>query len=266
MSALRDARSGGLVNAALCELAVPTRRHSRELNPCLLNPCLRLTDSLQFTPPKDCDANGVRIDRRTSTGEPMHFADFVRHRHARRSNLHPSHVLALRLYTTAAFVNLNTPLRQLSPEGDRCAEPHPFPNTVRFIRDAIRQLRTNNAPAPGEGRPGGASHWRTEKYLYRGLKDMKPSADFMERGGSELATLSTTPTLEVALRYAASESPTLIRLRVRSFMDYGADISFCSAFPAESEVVYPPMTYVQPEGEAQVIEGITVVDAGVSVG
>ena len=51
------------------------------------------------------------------------------------------------------------------------------------------------------------------------------------------ATMSTTPKLEVALRYAASASPILLRLHTRSFIERGADISFCSAFPDESEVV-----------------------------
>ena len=60
--------------------------------------------------------------------------------------------------------------------------------------------------------------------------------------------MSTTSSLEVAMRYAASASPMLLRLKLRSFMECGADISFLSAFPAESEVVYPPMTFIKPTG------------------
>ena len=95
---------------------------------------------------------------------------------------------------------------------------------------------------------------------------MKPTDDFLTRGGTELATMSTTSSLAVALRYASSASPVLLRLQLRSFMERGATIAFCSAFPAESEVVYPPMTYVKPVGEARELGGITVVDAHVTVG
>ena len=223
-------------------------------------------------------------------------------------------------------VSINTPLRKLSPAGDQCAAPHPFPNTVRFMRDAIRQvrshishcaemprvnlteilsasrrdlaeltrgrerdprqLRANDVPERGAG--------RQTQYLYRGLKDLRPGADFLERGGSELGTMSTTSSLEVALRYAASAAPVLLRLRIKNFMECGADISFCSAFPAESEVppycdrsivkiiteiqpssrgcvarvqvVFPPQTFILPEGRGREVEGITVIDAAVTVG
>ena len=64
----------------------------------------------------------------------------------------------------------------------------------------------------------------------------------------------------------ASFLPDLLKLVTSSFMQRGADISFLSAFPAENEVVYPPMTFVQPFGDARDIEGVTVVDAHVTVG
>ena len=211
--------------------------------------------------PRDCDAGGLRDDRRTSSGTPMRFDDFMAHPDAVRTNLHCAHILALRLYTTAAFVAINTPLRKLNAEHNRCAEPHPFPNTVRLIRDGIRQLRTNNAPAQGDRTSG------RRTTLYRGFRDMRLSDDFLQRGGSELGTMSTTPSLQVALTYAASTSPVLLQLHVRNFLERGADISFLSAFPAEEEVVYPPLTFIQPEvGAPREIQGITVVDATVTHG
>ena len=42
-------------------------------------------------------------------------------------------------------------------------------------------------------------------------------------------------------------------------------IAFCSAFPAENEVLYPPQTFILPDGQRE-IEGVTVVDASVTVG
>ena len=35
--------------------------------------------------PRDCDAHGLRADRRTATGEGMRLDDFVAHPHAQRS-------------------------------------------------------------------------------------------------------------------------------------------------------------------------------------
>jgi hypothetical protein len=222
--------------------------------------------------PRDCDEQGVRADRRTDGGERMRFADFVAHPAAVRANLGPPHVLALRLYTTAAFANINTPLRQLCPGGDRCREPHPFPNIVRFLRDAIKQLLTNHAPErskqPGvlARQPTMGGGMREVQYIYRGFKDVRPGDDFLQMGGAELAPMSTTTSVEVALMYAASESPTLLRLRITNFMQRGADIAFCSAFPAENEVLYPPQTFILPDGQPREIEGVTVVDASVTVG
>ena len=52
--------------------------------------------------PRDCDADGLRADRKTQAGEGMKLDDFVAHPHSRAANLSRAHVLALRLYTTAA--------------------------------------------------------------------------------------------------------------------------------------------------------------------
>ena len=32
---------------------------------------------------------------------------------------------------------------------------------------------------------------------------------------------------------------------------YGADLSWISAFPGEAEVCFPPLTYIQPTGRTQ---------------
>ena len=39
----------------------------------------------------------------------------------------------------------------------------------------------------------------------------------------------------------------------KSFMDRGADIGWCSAFPAEREYLYPPLTYLQPTRRREVV-------------
>lgn len=60
--------------------------------------------------------------------------------------------------------------------------------------------------------------------------------------------MSTTPSLQVALTYAASTSPVLLQLHVRNFMERSADISFLSAFPAEEKVLYPLLTFYPAGG------------------
>ena len=59
---------------------------------------------------------------------------------------------------------------------------------------------------------------------------------------------------QVAVEYAtrgASSASLVLKLRTEDFMERGADLSFLSAFPAEREFLYPPLTYLQPTGEVQ---------------
>ena len=53
----------------------------------------------------------------------------------------------------------------------------------------------------------------------------------------------------MALLYSASENAVILRLRTEGFMGRGLDIAFLSAFPAESEVLFPPLTYLCPVRE-----------------
>ena len=174
--------------------------------------------------------NGVRDQGRN--GEKLE--DFVNHPNSKRAELSLAHVLALRLYTTAAFMSLNTPLRNIESK-----EPHPFPVTIRFITEGIKQLRSVGASSDR------ANKGETE--LWRGLRDLSVSSNFMEEGGTEIAPMSTTTSLEIAIKYSYwSDSSVLLKLTTSSFMQRGADLSFLSAFPAEAEVLYPPLTFLQP--------------------
>lgn len=81
--------------------------------------------------------------------------------------------------------------------------------------------------------------------LWRGMRDLTTSAAFTAEGGSEIAPMSTTTSLAVALHYADSKNVLLFKLRTDSFMGRGASIRFLSAFPGEDEVLFPPLTYLQ---------------------
>ena len=75
----------------------------------------------------------------------------------------------------------------------------------------------------------------------------------MTQGGTELAPMSTTSSLSVAMRYSASKDSVLLRILTDSFISRGPDISFLSAFPAEREFLFPPLTYLAPTGNVEKI-------------
>jgi len=185
---------------------------------------------------RDCDAAGQLLpSRRDASGQGMRFDDFVKHHHSRIAELQEAHVLALRLYTTAAFASLNTPLR--NTRDDR--PPHPFPVTVNYISEAIGKLRAVAASDRGSDET---------LDLWRGLKNLTASADFQKLGGTELAPMSTTTDLAVAVAYSLSAASLLLKLRTNSFIERGADLTYLSAFPAEAEILFPPLTYLRPTG------------------
>mmetsp|Transcript_23364 Transcript_23364/g.68715 ORF Transcript_23364/g.68715 Transcript_23364/m.68715 type:complete len:392 (-) Transcript_23364:53-1228(-) len=200
---------------------------------------------------RDCNDRGRVLACRTVTNSSgavrgMRLADFVAHPSARLANLTEAHVVALRLYTTQAYRSINNPLRD--KERFERGEPHPLPVTVALLRDALGKLRAVEADRHS-ATPNKAVR-RVE--LYRGMKDVTA------RGGTELAPMSTTSDLAVAMRYSASVKAVLLRLITDSFIERGPDISFLSAFPGEAEFLFPPLTYLQPTGhvETVVVEGL----------
>ena len=62
--------------------------------------------------------------------------------------------------------------------------------------------------------------------------------------------MSTTTKLEVAVQYSTAQTSLLFKLHTDSFMQRGASIQFLSAFPAEEEVLYPPLTFLKPTGKS----------------
>ena len=83
---------------------------------------------------------------------------------------------------------------------------------------------------------------------------MRVTDDFVSKGGSEVAPMSATTELAVALRYALSSHSLLFKIVTRSFMERGVDISYLSCFPAEAEHLFPPLTYLRPTGSTQAVQ------------
>lgn len=153
---------------------------------------------------------------------------------AKVAELEYHHVLALRLYTTSTYSRINEPLR-LNP----CPKPHPFAATTLFIRDGIKRLRAVEAVRSAA----------ETKTLWRGMNGQSLPSSFEREGGAEFACMSTTADFKVAVKFAEEEgrvNPMIFKIVTENFMTCGVDIAFLSVYPEEKEVLYPPLTYLQP--------------------
>ena len=180
--------------------------------------------------------------------------DFVDTPQARAAELERDEVLALRLYTTKAYDSINAMLRARGGAG--VTSVYPFPATVGFIAAGLKKLREN------ENERGTAQN---PVDLFCGMRDLRLLKDtpFMEnvgddadcgcQGGTMTALRSSTTELKVALKYAASESALLFKIKTDHFRQRGGDISFLSCFPDEAEVLFPPLTFFKPSGNVEKI-------------
>jgi hypothetical protein len=97
-----------------------------------------------------------------------------------------------------------------------------------------------------------------DRLVYRGLGDVDLPDEFKNcdetgiRGGVEYSMMSTTLDKRVALRYASSGSqhPTLLEIKI-SAISRGASIMFLSQYPAETEILYPPLSYLEVVGDSR---------------
>ena len=83
---------------------------------------------------------------------------------------------------------------------------------------------------------------------------MQVSSAFLSEGGTEIAPMSATTDMEVALRYALRPREgdkqhryaTLFRIVSTDVASQGVDIHYLSCFPEENEHLFPPLTYLKP--------------------
>ncbi len=183
--------------------------------------------------------NGIRDQGRNGV-RPSYF---VSHSNAQNAKLCEAEVFALRLYTTFAFRHMNNPLRD-----DRRYEkgvPVPLPALSQFAADALRKLRSVNV-----------TEEQQVVVLWRGMRNRYVPEAFMRLGGTELAFMSTTSDLRVAVRYSLSRHSLLFKIVVPNFMSLGAGVCWLSAFPGEAEVLFPPLTFLQPTGRTDCVEAV----------
>jgi len=177
------------------------------------------------------------------------LSHFVEHRTALDAGLEVEHVVACRLYTSAAYRLINNPLRDAGTALQRDERPtaHPAPTLVAYLADGIRRLRGVQGLDPATK--------DTKLELWRGNRDLKLEECFRTLGGTDIAPVSTSTDVRVALNYSnRAETRLIFKLVTNGFMERGASIAFLSCFPGEAEYVYPPLTYLRPTGMVEEIE------------
>eukprot|EP00301_Raphidiophrys_heterophryoidea_P024005 c7660_g1_i2.p1 GENE.c7660_g1_i2~~c7660_g1_i2.p1 ORF type:complete len:826 (+),score=231.93 c7660_g1_i2:349-2478(+) len=184
--------------------------------------------------------NDLQVKRRDVGNEGRTLQDFCKLNQALTAELRECDVVALRLYTSSTFRQINQPLRARSKtqhdSGSWKSNPHPLPATTYFIYHALKKLRAVNLAAA-----------KFEPVtLWRGLRDKTVHSTFLARGGADFACMSTSTDLRVVAKYARSANPLIFKIAVDSPMDLGADISWLSMFPEEMEILYPPLTFLKP--------------------
>jgi hypothetical protein len=107
----------------------------------------------------------------------MRLHGFVQHEHAVMAELEDAEVVALLLYTTSAFEQINRPLKDQGQIST--GKEQPLPVTMMLIVSGIKKLR--------------AIHSQSEEatqgmVLWRGLKNVRPTDHFAQKGGTEVRT------------------------------------------------------------------------------
>ena len=190
--------------------------------------------------------NGIRDRGRAG----RRLADFMKEWQAAAAQLTAAELAALRLYTSHSFNCINIPMR----DTDR-KSPHPLPGIVSNIQRGLKKLRALGSAE---------SSSKQTVVLWRGMGNMQLPPQFSAEGGTELAPMSTTTDLGVAIGYAVKKhtrSALLFRFVTRNNLERGADVQWLSMFPGESETLFPPLTFIQrTRAEPQVVvhNGVTV--------
>tara|TARA_B110000211_G_C13682276_1_gene379341 strand:+ start:161 stop:487 length:327 start_codon:yes stop_codon:yes gene_type:complete len=80
------------------------------------------------------------------------------------------------------------------------------------------------------------------------MKSVHVSQQFLQHGGTELAPMSTSTNFRIAVQYGTCPTGSLLfKVIVPNALSHGADLQWLSAFPGEAEVLFPPLTFLQPK-------------------
>jgi hypothetical protein len=203
--------------------------------------------------------NGWKMDRDPYTGEVlperlvddgngvkrgMKVDDFLKHQNSVDCQHTREEVIAGRFYTTIGYKPVNTPLRdpKRKNKDGKIVKAVSLPVITYHLHQFVKKSRTiaaNAAKSTGMFVP---------LDLYRGMSNVCIQDGFMQEGGVEMAPMSTTKDLAIALKYSAvGKKSVLLRIRNTNVMDMAPTIRWISAFPHEEEHLYPPTTFLKPK-------------------
>jgi len=156
-------------------------------------------------------------------------------------------IYALQLYTGPMYSKYNAVLRGFPEHMFEGLNGNKYATTITCIVSGIIKL-SKLMVLP------------QDRIVYRGLGSLELPPEFKYkdskgiRGGVEYALMSTSLDKQVALRYADVSpdlTPTLLEIRIGA-VSRGASIRFLSQYPMESEILYPPMSYLEVDGRTRV--------------
>ena len=206
-----------------------------------------------------CGAGSMVEGRNAKT-----MAQVLEAKEAKAAGLLPAELIALRTYSGPMYAKYNQIMRdtlaveasgvQVSQQ-DGHGQVNMYPTTIQLIVSGIRKL-SRIAEMP----EGGA--------VYRGLSGLALPPELFAldeqgfAGGVEAAFMSTTVKEEVARKYSGvheGREATIFKLLLGK-TSLGANIAWISQFEGEEEMVYPPRTQLQIDGEPVMgADGVSVV-------
>mmetsp|Transcript_13701 Transcript_13701/g.31604 ORF Transcript_13701/g.31604 Transcript_13701/m.31604 type:complete len:911 (-) Transcript_13701:444-3176(-) len=209
------------------------------------------------------EGEGANYRKRISLDDLMGKEEF------KTSELTKEELIGLRLYTGPMYWLYNKSLRDyliksepLSPSRQSGRERMKFVTTIRMIASGIVKLSKLSCLPP-------------DRKVYRGLANVKlpvfmVSSDPLGfRGAVEPAFMSTTTDKRVAMRYLDLKkdvSPKILEMEVGQ-IDRGANVAWLSQYPAENEILYPPLSNLEIIGplRTELIESKEVIMISVRV-
>jgi hypothetical protein len=169
-----------------------------------------------------------------------------------------SEVIAIRLYTGPGYIPLNTFLREVAKVGvawrKKLSRMHSltFSSTVAHLTNGLRKLVRVNDEATAS--------------LYRGIRGELPEAFWLKDAfgmvtATDFAFMSTSMYSGVCTGFMSkAEKNVLWEIRcseeTSEGFHCGADVSLLSQFPAEKEILFPPLTILTvqlPDGQMEYV-------------
>ena len=141
----------------------------------------------------------------------------------------------------------------------------------KFPKDVLDRLENNTYETTifciisGISKLSRATTLPRDRRVYRGLGGMLLPQSFWQadnsglRGGIEWGLMSTTTNRDVAVTYSGKDKNrgTVFEISVGR-IDIGADLSWVSQYPGESEILFPPLTCLEVVGEPRVEGGVII--------